>query len=349
MAVRKELFGETQNGDKIYEYHISNSRGVEAVILNYGCTIKNIFVPDKNGDKKDVVLGYDDPKVYFDNDCFLGSTVGPTANRIANAKYTIDGKEFSLPVNDGPNNLHTDFDNGFHKRIWDAKEGENSVKFSLKSADGDLGFSGNRVFTLTYSLDEDNNLELHYHTTSDARTLVNMTNHVYFNLGGHAAGSILDHELKLDASKFTPVIDRAAIPTGELQDVAGTVFDFTKAKKIGQDIQADVQQLQCVGGYDHNFCVDGKEGDLREAAVAECKETGIRLTCCTTLPGIQLYVGNFLNSKFGKENTEYKPRDGFCLETQYYPNSINQAGFPDAIFGPERDYDSVTVYKFDTI
>ena len=209
-----------------------------------------------------------------------------------------------------------------------------------------MGFSGNRVFTLKYTLDEDNNLELHYHATSDAKTLINMTNHVYFNLSGHNAGSILDHELTLNASKFTPVIDRAAIPTGELADVAGTVFDFTKAKEIGQDINADVEQLQCVGGYDHNFCVDGAEGTLRQAAFAKSPKTGITLKCSTTLPGIQLYVGNFLKSNLGKENTEYKARDGFCLETQYYPNSINQAGFPDSVFGPDRDYDSVTVYQF---
>nr|WP_297771468.1 aldose epimerase family protein [uncultured Butyrivibrio sp.] len=346
MAVTKELFGKTKSGEEIYAYHISNNAGMEAVILNYGCTIKNVFVPSKDGGKIDVVLGYDDPEVYFANDSFIGSTVGPSANRIANARYSIDGKEFSLPVNDGPNNLHTDHDNGFHKRIWDAKEGENSVEFTLKSADGDLGFAGNRVFTLTYSLDDDNNLELHYHATSDAKTLINLTNHVYFNLSGHNAGNIENHTLLLNASKFTPVVDGAAIPTGELKDVAGTVFDFTKEKTIGQDINADVEQLQCVGGYDHNYCVDGQEGALRQAAVAKSPVTGITLKCSTTLPGIQLYAGNFLKNDNGKENTKYKARDGFCLETQFYPNSINQPGFPDAVFGPDRDYDSVTVYQF---
>ncbi len=346
MSVKREFLGEAKSGAPIYAYHISNNNGVEAVVLNYGCTIKNIFVPTKDGKKVDVVLGYDDPEAYFDNGCFLGSTVGPTANRIANARYSIDGREFSLPVNDGPNNLHTDMDNGFHKRVWEASEGENFVKFTLKSEDGDLGFSGNRVFTLTYTLDDDNNLELHYHATSDAKTLINMTNHVYFNLGGHNSGSILGHTLRLNCSKFTPVIDGAAIPTGEIADVAGTVFDFTKEKTIGQDINADVEQLQCVGGYDHNFCVDGNEGTLREAAFAQSPDTGITLKCSTTLPGIQLYVGNFLKSNVGKEGTQYKARDGFCLETQFYPNSINQAGFPDAVFGPDREYDCVTVYQF---
>ena len=346
MAVKKEAFGQNSNGVPVYAYHISNNAGMEVVVLNFGCIIKNIFVPDKNGNKVDVNLGFDDIKGYEVNSCFLGATVGPTANRIANAKYKIDDREFVLPVNDGPNNLHTDMANGFHKRIWDAEEGDNCVKFTLKSADGDLGFSGNRVFTLTYTLDDDNNLELHYHATSDAKTLMNLTNHVYFNLGGHNSGSILGHTLKLNCSKFTPVVDSAAIPTGELADVAGTVFDFTKEKTIGQDINADVEQLQCVGGYDHNFCVDGTEGVLREAAFAKSPDTGITLKCSTTLPGIQLYVGNFLKSDEGKEGTHYKARDGFCLETQFYPNSINQAGFPDCVFGPDREYDSVTVYQF---
>lgn len=346
MAVKREFLGETNSGAPVYAYHLTNSNKMEAVVLNYGATIKNIFVPTKDGQRVDVVLGFDDYKNYFDNDCFLGSTVGPTANRIANAKYTIDGKEFTLPINDGPNNLHTDMNNGFHKRVWDATEGEDYVTFTIKSEDGDLGFSGNRVFDLTYSLDEENNFKLHYHATSDANTLINMTNHVYFNLSGQGNGKILDHTLKLDASKFTPVIDSAAIPTGELKNVAGTVFDFTTPKTIGRDIEVDDKQLQCVGGYDHNFCVDGTEGELREAAVASSPVTGITLKCSTTLPGVQLYVGNFLKSDAGKEGSKYSARDGFCLETQYYPNSINQEGFPTPVYGPDREYDTVTVYQF---
>ena len=169
MAVKREFWGEAPSGAPIYVYHLTNQSGVEVCVLNYGCTIRNIFVPDKNGEKVDVVLGYDDYKEYFGNDCFLGATVGPTANRIANAKYSIDGKEFILPIIDGPNNLHTDMNNGFHKRVWDAEEGENFVTFSLKADDGDLGFSGNREFKLTYTLTDDNALELHYHATSDAK------------------------------------------------------------------------------------------------------------------------------------------------------------------------------------
>lgn len=346
MALSRETWGEAPNKAPIMAYHLSNNAGMEVVILNYGCTIKNIFVPDKSGNKVDVVLGYDDYKEYFDNDCFLGATVGPTANRIANAKYTIDGKEFVLPINDGPNNLHTDMNNGFHKRIWDAEEGDNYVKFTLKAEDGDLGFSGNRVFELTYTLTDDNALELHYHATSDARTLMNLTNHAYFNLNGHKSGSCLEHVAKMNASAYTPVIDRAAIPTGEIATVEGTPFDFRQEKTFGRDIDADNQQLKFVGGYDHNYVVDGADGSLKEFCRVTSPASGITMKCSTTLPGFQLYTGNFLNHKNGKDGAVYQPRDGFCLETQFYPNSVNEASFPDPIFGPERDYDTVTIYQF---
>ncbi len=346
MAVKREFWGEATNGAPIYAYHLSNNSGVEAVILNFGCTIRNIFVPDKDGNKVDVVLGYDDYKEYFGNDCFLGVAVGPSANRIADAKYSIDGKEFILPINDGPNNLHTDMNNGFHKRVWDAEEGDNYVKFTLKAEDGDLGFSGNRVFEITYTLTDDNALSIHYHATSDAKTLINMTNHSYFNLSGHNSGSCLDHVMQLNASYYTPVIDSAAIPTGEIATVEGTPFDFRQEKTIGKDIDADFEQLKFVGGYDHNYVIDGADGTRRIFCTVSSPKTGIKMQCSTNLPGFQLYAGNFLKHPHGKEGAEYKPRDGFCLESQCYPNSINQEGFPDCVFGPNREYDTVTVYQF---
>ena len=347
MAVKREQFGETTTGAPIYEYHISNDSGLEAVVLNFGATIKSIFVPDKDGNPVDVALGYDDYKKYFDNDCFLGATVGPTANRIAKARYTIDGKEFILPINDGPNNLHTDMNNGFHKRIWDAEEGENSVKFTLKAEDGDLGFSGNRFFELTYTVTDENGLELHYHATSDAKTLMNLTNHVYFNLGGQGSGSILDHVMQMNASKYTPVSSSEAIPTGEIADVEGTPFDFRTEKTIGKDVNADNEQLKFVGGYDHNYVVDGYDWkSLKNFCTVSSPKTGIKMECFTNLPGFQLYVGNFLKADGVKGGAAYKAREGFCLETQVYPNSINQEGFPDCIYGPDREYDNITVYKF---
>ncbi len=346
MAVKKVLFGETPNKEQVFEYHISNKNNVEVVVINFGVTIKNIFVPDKDGKLVDVVLGYDDIAGYLENSCFLGSTVGPTANRICEAKYKIDGKEFSLPVNDGPNNLHTDMDNGFHKRVWDAVEGDDCVKFTLKAADGDLGFAGNRVFEVTYSLSEDNSLSIHYNATSDANTLINMTNHAYFNLGGQNSGSILNHTLKLNASHYTPVIDSAAIPTGEIADVAGTPFDFLAEKTIGKDIEADNAQLKAVGGYDHNYVVDDADGSIKEIAVLSSPKTGITMKCFTDLPGVQLYAGNFLSGENCKGGVNYKSREGVCLETQFYPNSINQEGFPKPVFGPDKVYDTTTIYQF---
>ena len=346
MAVKRQLLGEDSNGAPIYEYHLTNSNGVEVVVLNFGCTLKNIFVPDKDGNKVDVALGFDDEKGYFVNECFLGATVGPTANRIANAKYTIDGKEFILPINDGPNNLHTDMNNGFHKRIWDAEEGESSVKFTLKAEDGDLGFSGNRVFELTYSLSDDGSLELHYHATSDAKTLMNLTNHVYFNLDGQGSGNVYDQVMTMNSSHYTPVIDSASIPTGEIAPVEGTPFDFRQPKPIGRDIDADNEQLKFVGGFDHNWVVDGYDGTLKKFCEVSSPKTGIRMECFTSLPGFQFYSGNFLKDVHGKGGNTYQKRDGFCLETQVYPNSVNEPGFPDCIYGPEREYDNVTVYKF---
>ena len=346
MAVKREFWGEATNGAPIYAYHLTNNSGVEVVVLNFGATIRNIFVPDKDGNRVDVALGYDDYKAYFTNDCFLGATVGPTANRIANARYSIDGKEFILPINDGPNNLHTDMNNGFHKRVWDAEEGENFVKFYLKAEDGDLGFSGNREFELTYTLTDDKALSLHYHATSDARTLINMTNHVYFNLNGHNAGSCLDHVMKMNASHYTPVINSEAIPTGEIASVAGTPFDFSQEKTFAKDIDADNEQLKFVGGYDHNYVIDDADGTRRIFCTVSSPVTGITMQCSSTLPGFQLYTGNFLNNVSGKDGAVYKKRDGFCLETQFYPNSINQEGFPDSVFGPDREYDTVTVYQF---
>jgi len=346
MAVERKHVGEAPCGAPVYAYHISNNAGMEVVVLNYGAIIRNIFVPDKNGNRVDVALGFDDLNDYGGNECFLGATVGPTANRIANARYKIDGKEFVLPINDGPNNLHTDMNNGFHKRVWDAEEGDNCVKFSLKAEDGDMGFSGNRAFEVTFTVSDDNALSLHYHATSDAKTLMNMTNHSYFNLSGHNAGSILNHTLKLNASKYTPVIDSAAIPTGEIASVSGTPFDFTTEKTIGQDVNADNEQLKFVGGYDHNYCIDGADGSMKVFAVATSPVTGISMECSTDLPGFQLYVGNFLKAEKAKDGATYKARDGFCLETQVYPNSINEAGFPDCVYGPGKDYDNTTIYRF---
>ncbi|MBE5843502.1 MAG: galactose mutarotase [Butyrivibrio sp.] len=345
MTVKREFLGETKQGAPIYGYHITNNNGTELCVLNYGAAIRNIFVKDKNGDKKDVVLGFDDVTGYLDNSCFLGVVVGPSANRVANGKYSIDGKTYTMAINDGPNNLHSDFDNGFHKRVWDASEDSDSVTFTLKAEDGDLGFSGNREFSVTYSLSDDDAVSIHYHATSDARTLMNITNHCYFNLGGHNSGTILNHVAQFNASMTTPV-GEGLIPTGEIVSVEGTPFDFRKAKPIGKEIDADNEQLKLGSGYDHNLIIDGADGTRRTFATVTCPETGITMQCSTTLPAFQFYAGNFLTAENAKDGATYGKRDGFCLETQFHPDCINHDNFPDPVFGPEREYDSVTVYKF---
>lgn len=345
MSVKREFLGEAKDGAPIYCYHMNNEQGMEVCLMNYGAAIRNIFVKDKDGEKRDVVLGYENPEGYFGNSCFLGVVVGPVANRIGGASYSIDDKNFKMAVNDGPNNLHSDFDNGFHKRVWDAAETDNSVTFSLKCEEGDLGFSGNREFSVTYTLTDDNALMLHYHATSDAKTLINITNHCYFNLRGHDAGTITDHVAKFNSSKTT-VVGEGLIPTGEIADVEGTPFDFRQEKVIGLEIDADNDQIEIGGGYDHNFIIDNADGTRRTFATVTCPESGITMQCSTTLPAFQFYAGNFLDAEGGKDGAVYKKREGFCLETQIYPDAIHHSNFPDAVFGPEREYDSITVYRF---
>ncbi|MCR5100094.1 MAG: galactose mutarotase [Butyrivibrio sp.] len=345
MSLKREFIGEAPNGAPVYGYHLTNNNGMEVCVLNFGATIKNIIVPDKNGEKVDVALGFDDLEEYFDNGCFIGATIGPNGNRINKGKFSIDGKEYNLVINDGVNNLHSDDKNGFHKRIWETEEGTDSVTFTIEAEDGDIGFPGNRKLSLTYTLGDDNSLMLHYHATSDAKTLMNPTNHCYFNLGGTGSGTVENHIVKLYSSTYTPVVP-GAIPTGEIATVEGTPLDFRTEKTIGKEITSDYEQIQVVSGYDHNFCVDAADGTRRIFADVTCPETGITMHCSTTLPGFQFYSGNFLNTEKGKNGKAYGKYEGFCLETQFYPDSINEENFPDPVFGPEREYDSVTVYQF---
>ena len=345
MGITKTEFGKTADGTVIFKYQIDNSKGMKASVINYGAILTELFVPDSKGEVKDIVLGYDNLESYYLNDSFFGATVGPNANRIANAKYTVDGKEYQLVVNDGPNNLHSDHDIGYHKRVYDVKEGDNSVTFCLADQDGNMGFPGNKKVSVTYSLSEDNELEIHYEVESDKNTIINMTNHSYFNLNGHNSGKIEDHVLRIDASCYTPVV-AGAIPTGELAPVAGTVFDFTSPKTIGDDIAKDEEQLKLVKGYDHNWVIDSPAGKVREIAKVTAPGTDRTMTVLTDLPAVQFYAGNCIGATVGKENTEYGPRCGLCLETQYSPDTANHPEWPSAVYGPERKYDSVTIYKF---
>lgn len=345
MSIEKELFGKTRDGLEVYAFTLANKNGMRARVTNFGAILVNLYVPDKDGNAADVVLGFDKLEDYYNNASFFGATIGPNANRIGNAGFEINGRKCQLDVNDGPNNLHSHKERGYHKRVWDIAVNEESVTFSLEAPDGDLGFPGNKKVSLTYALSEDNKLTLTYHAVSDEDTLINMTNHTYFNLSGHQAGSIEDHVLTLHAEHYTPVVP-GAIPTGEIAPVAGTPMDFTSPKPIGQDIRADFEQLKLTKGFDHNYVITGADGTLREIAVVEDKKSGRKMRAFSTLPGVQFYAGNCIEEETGKENAVYRPRSGFCLETQYFPDTVNKANFPSAIFGPDRDYDAVTVYQF---
>lgn len=345
MSVNVSSFGKMPGGEEVSLFTIENKNGMRIAVTDFGAILVSVFVKGKDGVERDVVLGYDKVDSYFeDGNCF-GATVGPIANRTKDAKFSIDGVEYHLDKNDGENNLHTSHPNGFQKRLWNAEAKENAVSFSLKKADMDMGHPGNLFVTVTYTLTDENEIKIHYHADTDKETLINLTNHTYFNLNGHQAKEVYDEFLTLNCSAYTPDV-AGAIPTGEIAPVKGTPMDFTSAKKVGEEIASGFEQLELVKGYDHNFCIDGWDHTLREFATVEDKESGIIMKCFTDLPGVQFYTGNHVGAVCGKEGVVYGARRGLCLETQYYPNSANQEGFPKPQFGPKTPYDSTTIYKF---
>ncbi len=343
--MKKELFGTTGEGREIFLYTLENKNGMKAQMIDYGAILVNLLVPDKDGKVQDVTLGYDKLEDYYTNGSFFGATIAPNANRIANAAFAIDGVTYKLDVNDGPNNLHSHFDIGGHKRVWEAQPEGNAVTFSLELPDGEMGFPGNKKFSITYTLTDENELRLDYHASTDKKTILNPTNHAYFNLAGHDGGRIIDHVLWLKAGHYTPVV-QGAIPTGEIAPVAGTPIDFTKEKRIGDEIEADFEQLRLVSGYDHNFVIDDWNGELQLVARISEPGSGRSMEVYTDLPGIQFYAGNCIAETTGKGNTVYGVRHGFCLETDYFPNAVNEESFPSAVYGPEKDFISTTIYKF---
>jgi len=342
----KTLFGKTKDGKEVYAYELTNSKGMKAEVINYGAILTKLYVPDKNGKAEDIVLGFDDVAGYEVNASFFGATIAPSANRIGNARFVIDGVTYNVDVNDGPNNLHSHIELGTHKKVWDAVEGKNSVKFTVKLDDMEMGFPGNKVISLTYTLTEDNELILDYEGKSDKNTIINPTNHSYFNLSGAESGkTILENVLKLDAANYTPVVE-GAIPTGEIATVKGTVMDFTEGRVIGKDIEDSFNQLVLTGGYDHNFVVDNYDGKTNHIATVSDPESGRVMEVYSDLPGVQFYAGNFIADQTGKNGAKYGKRSGLCLETQFYPDSINRPEFPSCVFGPAKDYRSQTIYKF---
>jgi aldose 1-epimerase len=345
MSVNLSQFGKSPDGQDIYLYTLSNNNGMKASVTNLGAILVSLIVPDKKGNEEDVVLGFDSPDRYYDNPSFFGAVIGPSANRIAGAAFSLDGKEYRLDVNDGANNLHSHAQLGYHKRLWKAEIKETGVTFTLTD-DATMGFPGIKNVSVTYTLDEDNALTLHYHASSDVPTIFNPTNHTYFNLEGAGNGLITDHELMLAASAYTPVV-AGAIPTGEIANVAGTPMDFTAMKRVGEEIDTDFEQLKLTGGYDHNWVIDDWDGSLKHIATVKAPKSGRIMETYTTLPGVQFYAGNFIDAQSGKAGASYDKRYGLCLETQYYPDTIHHDNFPSCIFGGEgNDYDSVTVYKF---
>ncbi|MCR5687355.1 MAG: galactose mutarotase [Lachnospiraceae bacterium] len=338
-------FGKTELGKDIKLYTIRNSKGMEAAATNLGACLVNLLAANDRGQVKDVILGYETGEEYLVNGCFFGATVGRSANRIAGAEFTIDGVKYSLAVNDNANNLHSDFHRGMHKVLWNAEPGDNYVRFSYHSPDMENGFPGNLDISVTYTLTEDNALEICYEGVCDKKTLLNMTNHTYFNLSGHDSGSIENTLLTINASNYTPVV-AGAIPTGEIAPVAGTVMDFTKEKPIGRDIEEADTQLLLVKGYDHNYVVDGYDGTSRHIATA--KADGRIMEVFSDLPGVQFYAGNCISPQDGKKKAKYRERTGFCLETQYFPNSINDPAFESPIVDAGQAYKTTTVYRFRT-
>ena len=346
--MNKTVFGKTSSGETVYLYELSNSKGMKVVVSDFGANLVKIIVPDKNGEFKDVCLGYDNVSDYEENGSFFGAVIAPSANRIGNASFVIDGVKYNIAVNDGVNNLHSDFDLGSHKRVWKVSdEGSDFVTFSLTNSDGELGFPGNKEFILTYSLSENNELKLSYKATSDKNTVINPTNHAYFNLAGADSGmNIEEHILTLNASNYTPVVE-GAIPTGEIASVKGTVMDFTSPKAVGKEINEKFEQLILTKGYDHNFVIDGYDKSLKYIAKVEDPKSGRVMKVYTTLPGVQFYAGNCIADTTGKGGHAYTKRSGMCLETQFFPDTVNKPNFPSAVFGPGNDYVSETVYAFE--
>ena len=336
MSISKKQFGFTKDGREVTCFTIENEK-LKAEILDYGVTIKNLFVPDKRGKLVDVVLGYDSVKEYEENDGYLGATIGRVGNRIKNGKFTLNGVDYTLAINNGPNHLHGGL-KGFDKVVWESEEKENSIVFSHLSPDGDEGYPGNLKVTVEVILEE-NGITLKYFAETDKDTPINLTNHSYFNLNG--GGSVLDHTLKLNADKFN-MGDGDCLPTGEIASVFGTVMDFTKEKPIGDGVDSDEPCVKLSGGYDSNFVLNS-EGP---AAVLKSEMSGIIMTVLTTEPGVQVYSANFLTPRKGKNGAQYSYRHALCLETQHFPDSIHHPEWPTCVLKKGEKFKSQTTYSF---
>jgi aldose 1-epimerase len=354
-SITRKPFGKTKDGEPVELFILKNAKGMQAAITNYGGIVVSLMAPDRDGNFADVVLGFDSLDGYLGGHPFFGTITGRYANRIAKGVFKLDGKAYTLARNNNENHLHGG-ERGFDKFVWKAepfigKDGAQSLRLSRVSPDGEEGYPGALTVTVTYAVTRDNALRIDYHATSDKPTPINLTNHSYFNLAGQGNGDILRHEIMINADRFTPV-DEGLIPTGELRSVEGTPFDLRKPVAIGERIDADDVQLKRGRGYDHNFVLNkkgngGKGAELSLAARVYEPSTGRVMEVHTTEPGVQLYCGNFLDgSVTGKGRKVYKHRYGFCLETQHFPDSPNQPGFPTTILRPGQEFKSTTIYRF---
>jgi aldose 1-epimerase len=344
--ITKSSFGKLPDGTAVDQYTLTGSHGAVCKIITYGGIVTELHVPDKNGQLADVVLGFDDLAGYLRPQPYFGAICGRFANRIAKGKFTLDGKAYSLAVNNGPNALHGGL-KGFDKVVWHATPGEfkdgPTLKLEYTSADGEEGYPGKLKVTVVYTFTEKNDLRIDYTATTDKVTIINLTNHSYFNLAGAGSGDVFNHELMLAAKNFTPT-DNTLIPTGEIKSVKGTPFDFTTAKTIGKDIAQLYSQPH--KGYDHNFVLDNQNKTLALAARVTEPKSGRAMEVLTTEPGVQLYTANFLGDTKGKAGKTYQQYGAFCLETQHYPDSVNHPNFPSIVLQPGAEYRTTTIYRF---
>jgi len=351
LSIEKAPYGKLPDGRQVDLYTLTNANGLRVKIMNYGATTIGVEVPDRDGKLADVTLGYETLAGWLTNTSYFGATAGRYANRIAKGKFTLDGKTYSLAINNGPNHLHGGI-KGFNQMLWDARpvggEGYVGVKFTHVSKDGEEGYPGNLTVTAVYSLTNANEFKAEFSATTDKPTVGNLAHHTYWNLTGGAAGDILGHELMLDADRFTPV-DAGLIPTGELRAVKGTPFDFTTPTAVGARIGAENEQLKFGNGYDHNFVLRGEKGKLRLAARVSCPKSGRVMEILSRQPSIQFYSGNFLDGTVkGKGGVVYEKNYGMCLETQTYPDSPNKPDFPSPVLRPGETYKHTMVHRFST-
>lgn len=349
VTIVKSEYGKTEKGEKVDSYKLKNQKGMEVDIITYGGIITSLKVPNKDGKSEEVVLGFNSLEQYMKPNPYFGALIGRFGNRIAKGKFTLDGKEYKLALNNDKNALHGGPE-GFHRVVWTAEEvkgGDNaSLKLKYVSKDMEEGYPGNLTVYVTYTLTNDNALDVLYEATTDKKTVLNLTQHSYFNLSSDFSKPILDHEITIDADKLVPV-DATLIPTGELTDVTNTPFDFRKPKTVGKEIGAKDDQLKKGLGYDHCWVLNNQDKGERFAASAYDAKSGRLLEVFTDQPGIQLYTGNFLDGTLPMRNGgTYAHRTGFCLETQHYPDSPNQKNFPSTVLSPGENYKTKTTFKF---